>query len=137
MSTGKMAVRVLVGTGLAAFVVAVPVVAAEKAAASDAVGPAIVTVPALAAEPEIAAPIQAVMETFGDKHVLAYYTRGAGRCDVVMMLDEEPGPRVRVSLAPEQAAKIEGLEGDWMALTCGAALQMTVERHQPREIAGR
>src|SRR3954451_2373973 len=67
MSTGKMAVRVLMGTGLAAFVVAVPVVAAEKAATSDAVGPAIVTVPALTAEPEIAAPIQAVMETFGDK----------------------------------------------------------------------
>jgi hypothetical protein len=85
--------------------------------------------PALAAGPETVAPIQAVMEDFGGRTVLAYYTRGEDRCDLVLMTNQEPGPRVRVSLAPEQGATIEDVGGGKLAMTCGAgAAQMTVER---------
>src|SRR5689334_10016409 len=89
--------------------------------------------PALAAGPETVAPIQAVAEDFGGKTVLAYYTRDAGSCDLVLMTGQEPGPRVRVSLAPEQAATIEDVAGGKLAMTCGAdAAQMTVERTPSR-----
>ena len=84
--------------------------------------------PALAAGPEPVAPIQAVMEDFGGKKVLAYYTSDAGRCDLVLMTGEEPGPRVRVSLAPDQAATIEDAGGGKVTMACDAAARMTVER---------
>src|SRR5919202_2860984 len=88
--------------------------------------------PALAAGPEPVAPIQAVVEDFGGKKVLAYYTSDAGRCDLVLMTGEEPGPRVRVSLAPDEAATIEDVGGGKLAMTCGtAAVRMTVERTPP------
>ena len=85
--------------------------------------------PALAAGPEPVAPIQAVMEDFGGRKVLAYYTSDAGRCDLVLMTGEDPGPRVRVSLTPDQAATVEDVAGGKMSMTCGAAAaRMTVER---------
>jgi hypothetical protein len=89
--------------------------------------------PASAGEIETAAPIQAVTHEFGaefgDRTVLAYYTRGAGTCDAVLMTHQEPGPRVRVSLAPDQVATIEDVGGGALKLTCGAeAAQMLVER---------
>ena len=87
--------------------------------------------PALAAGPEPVAPIQAVMEDFGGKKVLAYYTSDAGRCDLVLMTGEEPGPRVRVSLTPDQAATIEDVAGGKVTMTCGGAARMTVERTPP------
>ena len=89
--------------------------------------------PALAAGPEPVAPIQAVTEDFGGRTVLAYYTGDAGRCDLVLMTGQEPGPRVRVSLAPDQAATIEDVGGGRMSMTCGAAAaRMTVERTPSR-----
>src|SRR5687768_17301737 len=73
------------------------------------------TAPASAGGIETAAPIQAVTHEFGaefgDRTVLAYYTRGAGTCDAVLMTNHDPGPRVRVSLAPDQAATIEDVGG--------------------------
>ena len=88
-----------------------------------------VAAPAFAAEAETVAPIQAVMQAFGDNHVLAYYTNQAERCDLVVMTGQEPGPRVRVALAPGQTATIEDVSGGAVALTCGpAAARMTVER---------
>lgn len=89
--------------------------------------------PASAGEIETAAPIQAVTHEFGaelgDRTVLAYYTRGAGTCDAVLMTNQEPGPRVRVSLAPDQVATIEDVGGGALKLTCGVeAAQMQVER---------
>jgi hypothetical protein len=85
--------------------------------------------PAMAAGPEMVAPIQAVMEDLGGKQVLAYYTRDEGRCDLVLMTGQEPGPRVRVTLAPDQAAAIEDVGGGKLSMTCGAeAAQMRVER---------
>jgi hypothetical protein len=89
--------------------------------------------PAWADEIETAAPIQAVTHEFGaevgDRTVLAYYTRGTGTCDAVLMTHQEPGPRVRVSLAPDQVATIEDVGGGALKLTCGAeAGQMLVER---------
>jgi hypothetical protein len=85
--------------------------------------------PALAEGIETAAPIQAVVQEFGDRPVLAYYTRGTGTCDTVLMTNREPGPRVRVSLMPSQAATIEDVGGGMLKLTCGeGAAQMLVER---------
>jgi hypothetical protein len=89
--------------------------------------------PAAAGGIEAAAPVQAVTHGFGagfgDRTVLAYYTRGAGTCDAVLMTHREPGPRVRVSLMPDQAATIEDVGGGALKLTCGAgAAQMLVER---------
>jgi hypothetical protein len=89
--------------------------------------------PASAGETETVAPIHAVTHEFGaefgDRTVLAYYTRGAGTCDAVLMTHQEPGPRVRVSLAPDQVATIEDVGGGALKLTCGAeAAQMLVER---------
>jgi hypothetical protein len=89
--------------------------------------------PASAAGLEAVAPIHAVTHEFGaelgDRPVLAYYTRGAGTCDAVLMTNHDPGPRVRVSLAPDQAATIEDVSGAALKLTCGAeAAQMLVER---------
>jgi hypothetical protein len=85
--------------------------------------------PALAEGIETAAPIQAVVQEFGDRSVLAYYTRGSGTCDMVLMTDQQPGPRVRVSLMPAQAANIEDVSGGVLKLTCGeGAAQMLVER---------
>ena len=85
--------------------------------------------PALAEGIETAAPIQAVVQDFGDRPVLAYYTRGSGSCDMVLMTNQEPGPRVRVSLMPAQAATIEDVSGGMLKLTCGeGAAQMLVER---------
>jgi hypothetical protein len=137
ITTRKVAYA-LAGAGLAVLI-GVPPVAAEEiarpavpvtpAAASLAATLPLATKPALALEVETAAPIQAVVHAFGDRHVLAYYTRGADRCDLVLMTNEEPGPRVRVSLAPEQTATIEDVSGGTLGLTCGAgAVQMTVER---------
>src|SRR4051794_4462676 len=127
---------------LAITVVALPVAAEEIATAVVAKEAAlnVVPKPALALGPEMAAPIQAVMQEFGDKHVLAYYTRGADRCDLVVMTGEEPGPRMRVSLAPDQAATIEDVGGGALGLTCGAgATGMIVDRHPtPQDaVAGR
>ena len=88
---------------------------------------------------EAAAPIQAVMQDFGGEKVLAYYTREAGRGDLVVMTGEEPGPRVRVSLAPAQTVAVEDVGGGALGLTCGAeAAQLLVER-RPRSgaVAGR
>jgi hypothetical protein len=55
------------------------------------------------------------------------------------MTDEEPGPRVRVSLAPAQTAAVEDVGGGALGLTCGAeAAQLVVERRPRSEaIAGR
>jgi hypothetical protein len=79
--------------------------------------------------PEAAAPIQAVMQGFGGKTVLAYYTREAGSCVLVVMTGEEPGPRVRVSLAPSETATVEDIGGGALGLTCGAeAARLLVER---------
>jgi hypothetical protein len=90
---------------------------------------AVVAAPAFAAGPETVKPIQAVTQEFGGKYVLAYYTRDDQRCGLVVTTDNDPGPRVRVTLAPEQTATIEDAGGGAMALTCGAAgAQMTVER---------
>jgi hypothetical protein len=91
------------------------------------------TAPAAAGGIETAAPVHAVTHEFGaepgDRTVLAYYTRGAGTCDAVLMTNQEPGPRVRVNLAPDQAATIEDVGGGALKLTCGAeAAQMLVER---------
>ena len=132
----------LVCAGVAVSVVVLPVAAKEIATpvvATEA-APDVVAKPALALGPEMAAPIQAVTQGFGDKHVLAYYTRGADRCDLVVMTGEEPGPRVRVSLAPDQAATIEDVGGGALGLTCGAgAAGMIVDRHPtPQDaVAGR
>ena len=85
--------------------------------------------PAWAGEIETAAPIQAVTHEFGDRTVLAYFTRGTGTCDAVLMTHQEPGPRVRVSLAPDQVATIENVDGGALELTCGVeAARMLVER---------
>ena len=88
---------------------------------------------------EAAAPIQAVMQDFGGEKVLAYYTREAGRCALVVMTGEEPGPRVRVSLAPSQTATIEDVSGGALGLTCSAeAARLLVERRPAATaIAGR
>jgi hypothetical protein len=100
------------------------------------------TAPAWAGEIETVAPIQAVVHEFGDKPVLAYYTRGgAGTCDTVLMTHQEPGPRLRVSLAPDQAATIEDVGGGTLRLTCGfGAAMMVVERtpapHEPVALLG-
>ena len=70
-----------------------------------------------------------MVHDFGDQRVLAYYTRGSGTCDMVLMTHREPGPRVRVSLMPAQAANIEDVSGGVLKLTCGeGAAQMLVER---------
>jgi hypothetical protein len=85
--------------------------------------------PVWSAEIETAAPIQAVVHEFDGKPVLAYYTRGAGTCDAVLMTHQVPGPRVRVSLVPDQVATIEDVSGGALKLTCGVgAAQMMVER---------
>jgi hypothetical protein len=91
------------------------------------------------AVPEAAAPIQAVMQDFGGKSVLAYYTPTDGRCALVVMTGEEPGPRVRVSLAPSQTATIEDVSGGALGLTCSAeAARLLVERHPAATaVAGR
>jgi hypothetical protein len=94
---------------------------------------ALAAAPASAGGIETAAPIQAVTHEFGaefgDRTVLAYYTRGAGTCDAVLMTNQEPGPRVRVSLAPDQVAMVEDVSGGTLKLTCGVeAAQMLVER---------
>ena len=87
------------------------------------------TAPAWAGEIETVAPIQAVVHEFGDKPVLAYYTRRAGTCDTVVMTHQEPGPRLHVSLAPDQVATIEDVGGGMLRLTCGfEAGTMVVER---------
>jgi hypothetical protein len=87
------------------------------------------TAPAAAGGIETAAPIHAVTHEFGDRTVLAYYTRGAGTCDAVLMTHQEPGPRVRVSLMPDQVATIEDVGGGALKLTCDVeAAQMLVER---------
>jgi hypothetical protein len=45
------------------------------------------------------------------------------------MPGEEPGPRLRVSLAPAEAATVEDVSGGSLVLTCGPATAwMTVER---------
>jgi hypothetical protein len=47
----------------------------------------------------------------------------------VLITHQEPGPRVRVSLMPAQAATIEDVGGGMLKLTCGEnAAQMLVER---------
>lgn len=91
--------------------------------------------PAFSAPVETAAPVQAVVQQLGDKPVLAYYTRGNGTCDAVLMTHQEPGPRVRVSLMPDQTATIEDVSGAAIRLTCGmGAAQMIVER-KPAELS--
>jgi hypothetical protein len=89
----------LAAAGLAILVGVLPVAAEEMAqpivsvipvAASQAATLPPAAKPALALEPEIVAPIQAVSQEFGGKHVLAYYTRGANRCDLVVMTNEDP-----------------------------------------------
>ena len=48
---------------------------------------------------------------------------------MVLMTHQEPGPRVRVSLMPAQAANIDDVRGGMLKLTCGeGAAQMLVER---------
>jgi hypothetical protein len=90
--------------------------------------------PALADEAVRAGPAQAVMRPLGGERVLAYYVPAAGRCDTVVMPGEEPGPRLRVSLAPAEAATVEDAGGGSLVLTCGpAAAWMTVERHAPAQ----
>ena len=87
---------------------------------------------AFAGQPETVAPIQAVMQQFGEQHVLAYYTKAGDRCDVVVMTSDEPGPRVRVSLAQSESAKVEDVSGGAVSLTCGiGAAQMVVDRQLP------
>ena len=82
--------------------------------------------PVWAGEIETAAPIQAVVHEFGDKPVLAYYTRGVGTCDTVL-ISGRPDPRVR--LAPDQVAIIEDVSGGALRLTCGiGTAAMVVER---------
>ena len=86
--------------------------------------------PALADEAVRVAPVQAVMQPLGGARVLAYYVPVAGRCDTVVMPGEEPGPRLRVSLAPAETATVEDVGGGSLVLTCGPATAwMTVERH--------
>jgi hypothetical protein len=86
--------------------------------------------PAFADEAVRVTPVQAVMQPLGSGRVLAYYVPAAGRCDTVVMPGEEPGPRLRVSLAPAEAATVEDAGGDALVLTCGPATAwMTVERH--------
>jgi hypothetical protein len=93
---------------------------------------ALAAAPAFAGTPEAVAPVQAVMQQFGEQHVLAYYTQAGDRCDVVVMTGDEPGPRLRVSLAQSESAKVEDVSGGAMALTCGAgATQMLVDRQLP------
>jgi hypothetical protein len=130
----------LAGAGLAVLV-GVPPVAAEETArpavpatpvvASPAATLPTTTKPALALEPEAAKPIQAVTQEFPDgKGVLAYYTPEAGRCDLVLMMVQELAPRIRVSLAPDQAALVEDVSGGSLEVTCGAgAERLLVERH--------
>ena len=86
--------------------------------------------PAWAGQIETAAPIQAVTQAFpNEKGVLAYYTPEAGRCDLVMMMVQELAPRIRVSLAPDQAALVEDVGGGSLKVTCGAgAERLLVER---------
>ena len=85
--------------------------------------------PVAAGEIETIAPVQAVVQEFGERSVLAYYTRGPETCDAVLMTHQEPGPRVRVSLMPAQAATIEDVAGAMLKLTCGeGAAEMLVER---------
>ena len=85
--------------------------------------------PAFADEAVRAAPAQAVMQPLGAERVLAYYVPAAGRCDTVVMPGEEPGPRLRVSLAPAEAATVEDASDGSLVLTCGPATAwMTVER---------
>jgi hypothetical protein len=85
--------------------------------------------PAWAGETETAGPIQAVIHDFGGRPVLAYFTRGAGTCDAVLMTHQDLGPRVRVRLLPDQAATIEDVSGGTVKLTCGAdGSRMVVER---------
>jgi hypothetical protein len=63
---------------------------------------------------------------------MAYYTQGVDSCDLVVMTSMEPGPRVRLSMAPQQAAIIEDVTGGDVRLTCGInASEMIVERHLP------
>ena len=93
---------------------------------------ALAAAPAFAGTPETVAPVQAVMQQFGEQHVLAYYTQAGDRCDVVVMTSDEPGPRVRVSLAQSESAKVEDASGGVVSLTCGAgATQMVVDRQLP------
>jgi hypothetical protein len=69
------------------------------------------------------------MQPLGSARVLAYYVPVAGRCDTVVMPGEEPGPRLRVSLAPAEAATVEDASDGSLVLTCGPATAwMTVER---------
>src|SRR3954454_18207683 len=90
--------------------------------------------PALADEAVRAGPAQAVMRPLGGERVLAYYVPSAGRCDTVGMPGEELGPRLRVSLAPAEAATVEDAGGGSLVLTCGpAGAWMTVERHAPTQ----
>ena len=92
----------------------------------------IVAAPAMAAERQTVTPLQAVMQAVGGSRVMAFYTSEAGRCATTVMPNEEPGPRVRVALAPTTTAIVEGLEGASLALTCGdAAASMTVEHRSP------
>lgn len=96
-----------------------------------------VSVPAMAVA-ETVKPIQAVAHSFGERPVLAYFTRGPnGTCDAVLMTNQEPGPRVRVSLMPSQAATIEDVSGGSVTVTCGAlAAEMLVDRRAaPAETA--
>ena len=90
--------------------------------------------PAFADEAVRVAPVQAVMQPLGSGRVLAYYVPVAGRCDTVVMPGEEPGPRLRVSLAPAEAATVEDAGGGSLVLTCGpVAAWMMVERHAPAQ----
>ncbi len=84
-------------------------------------------------EIETAAPIQAVTQAFpNEKGVLAYYTPEAGRCDLVLMMVQELAPRIRVTLAPDQAATVEDVSGGAVKVTCGAgAERLLVERTAP------
>ncbi len=89
--------------------------------------------PAWAGQIETAGPIQAVTQAFPDeKGVLAYYTPEAGRCDLVLMMVQELAPRIRVTLAPDQAATVEDVSGGAVKVTCGAeAKELLVERTPP------
>ena len=85
--------------------------------------------PALAEGPESVRPMQAVLHDFQGTPVLAYYTQAAGRCEAVVMLGSEPGPRLRLSLAALDTSVVESPDGQALTLTCGAgAARMTVER---------
>jgi hypothetical protein len=100
-------------------------------------------VPAVPAKPAIesAAPIQAVVHEFGqelgERTVQAYYTRSeSGTCELMVMTQQEPGPRVRVSLAPTQTATVEDVSGGKLGLTCGLdAAQLIVNRQLGSEDA--